>query len=35
MISALPTPILDWVSLVVQLVNNPSAIWETWVRSPG
>ena len=23
------------VSLVVQLVKNPPAIWETWVRSLG
>ena len=25
----------SWASLVVQLVNNPPAVWETWVRSPG
>ena len=23
----------SWASLVAQLVKNPSAIWETWVRS--
>ena len=23
----------SWVSLVAQLVKNPPAIWETWVRS--
>ena len=23
----------SWVSLVAQLVKNPSAMWETWVRS--
>ena len=23
----------SWASLVVQLVKNPSAMWETWVRS--
>ena len=22
-----------WASLVAQLVKNPSAMWETWVRS--
>ena len=26
----LPPP---WASLVVQLVKNPPAMWETWVRS--
>ena len=26
---------LIWASLVAQAVNNPSAIWETWVRSLG
>ena len=25
----------SWVSLVVQLVKNPSAMWQTWVRSLG
>ena len=25
----------SWVSLVAQLVKNPPAMWETWVRSPG
>ena len=25
----------SWVSLVVQLVKNPPAVWETWVRSLG
>ena len=24
-----------WASLMAQLVNNPSAMWETWVRSLG
>ena len=29
-------PLQDsWVSLVAQLVNNPSEMQETWVRSPG
>ena len=23
----------SWVSLVAQLVKNPAAMWETWVRS--
>ena len=23
----------SWASLVAQLVNNPPAVWETWVRS--
>ena len=23
----------DWASLVAQLVNNPPAMWETWVGS--
>ena len=23
----------SWVSLVAQLVKNPSAMWETWVQS--
>ena len=25
----------SWASLVVQLVKNPSAMWETWVQSLG
>ena len=25
----------SWASLVAQLVKNPSAMWETWVRSLG
>ena len=25
----------SWASLVAQLVKNPPAMWETWVRSPG
>ena len=25
----------SWASLVIQLVKNPPAIWETWVRSLG
>ena len=25
----------SWASLVVQLVKNPPAMWETWVRSLG
>ena len=25
----------SWASLVAQLVNNLSALWETWVRSLG
>ena len=24
-----------WASLVVQLVNNPPSMWETWVRFLG
>ena len=24
---------MSWVSLVTQTVNNPPAMWETWVRS--
>ena len=24
-----------WTSLVAQLVKNPPAVWETWVRSLG
>ena len=26
---------IDWASLVPQLVKNPPAVWETWVRSLG
>ena len=25
----------SWVSFVAQLVKNPPAVWETWVRSLG
>ena len=25
----------SWASLVAQLVNNPLAVWETWVQSLG
>ena len=25
----------SWISLVAQLVKNPPAMWETWVRSLG
>jgi len=25
----------SWASLVAQLVRNPPAMWETWVRSLG
>ena len=25
----------SWASLVAQLIKNPSAVWETWVRSLG
>ena len=25
----------SWTSLVAQLVKNPLAMWETWVRSLG
>ena len=25
----------SWASIVVQLVKNPPAIWETWVQSLG
>ena len=28
-------PQYSWVSLVAQLVKNPLAMWETWVRSWG
>ena len=30
----LPTP-CSWASLVAQLVKNPPAMWEIWVRSLG
>ena len=26
---------LIWASLVTQMVKNPPAMWETWVRSLG
>ena len=26
---------LNWVSLVAQLLKNPPAMWEIWVRSRG
>ena len=29
------TPIDIWTSLVAQVVKNPPAMWETWVRSLG
>ena len=29
----LPTLLRIWASLVAQLVKNPPAMWETWVRS--
>ena len=25
----------SWASLVIQMTKNPSAVWETWVRSLG
>ena len=25
----------SWASFVAQLVNNPPAMWETWIRSLG
>ena len=25
--------IIDWASLVAQMVKNPPAMWKTWVRS--
>ena len=28
-------PQYSWASLVVQLVKNLPAMWETWVRTPG
>ena len=31
----LMTPLCTWTSLVAQLVKNPPAMWETWVRSLG
>jgi len=27
--------LIGWTSLVAQLVKNPSAMWETWLRSLG
>ena len=27
--------VLFWASLVVQMVKNPPAVWETWVGSLG
>ena len=30
-----PSPRIIWASLVAQLVKNPPAMWETWVRSLG
>ena len=27
--------LISWASLVAQLVKNPPAMWETWVRSLG
>ena len=29
------TKMIRWVSLVAQLIENPPAMWETWVRSLG
>ena len=29
------TQTASWASLVAQLVKNPPAMWETWVRSLG
>ena len=31
----LPPLQYSWASLVVQLVKNPPAMWETWVQSLG
>ena len=25
--------VINWASLVAQLVKNPPAMWETWIRS--
>ena len=25
----------SWASLMAQMVKNPPAMWETWVKSPG
>ena len=25
--------VIDWASLVAQMVKNPPAMWKTWVRS--
>ena len=34
--ATLPYPLqYSWASLVAQLVKNPPAVWETWVRSLG
>ena len=30
-----PSGLQSWASLVAQLVKNPPAMWETWVRSLG
>ena len=30
-----PGGLQSWASLVAQLVKNPPAVWETWVRSLG
>ena len=30
-----PLQYSNWASLVAQLVKNPPAMWETWVRSLG
>ena len=27
--------VINWASLVAQLVKNPPAMWETWVRTLG
>ena len=34
-IGYLPPPQYSWVSLAVQLIKNPPAMRETWVRSLG
>ena len=33
--SLMDIPLYRWASLVTQLVKNPPAMWETWVRSLG
>ena len=33
--SLMDMPLYRWASLVTQLVKNPPAMWETWVRSLG